>query len=243
MDLPDKYHFTAVIYEMQKQYYHGREWFKVKKEQRLEELNFHFKRWKTSDDSFCQNDLEKMAQQKMQAEHEQNSTASSLKISIKAKDITFTVQENNLKKIFVDKSEVIDIMKEKRNFRVKQQPFSQLWHQIQQLNLNDKYMAVRGKKFLMQFDLPRRFKNKQHIMDVIKSLDEGREYIDTNTFKSFKPGVHTFKLDYGCLMARNMQKPIVELWRLHWTQTFIAAEVSPILNEKLFTTYMKNKIF
>lgn len=104
-------------------------------------------------------------------------------------------------------------------------------------------MVIKGNKFLMQFDKPIEFKNEQNIMDLIKSLDEGRDFINNNTFKSTKPGIHTFKLDYGGLMARNMRKPIIEMWRLHWTQTFIAAEVNPIHNEKLFTTYLKNKIF
>lgn len=70
IDLPDKYHFVAAIYEMQKQFYHGKEWYRAKQEQRLDEAKYRFKRWKISDDSLCQNDLEKMAQQKMQAEHE-----------------------------------------------------------------------------------------------------------------------------------------------------------------------------
>ena len=59
-----------LIYEMQKQFYHGKEWYRAKQEQRLDEAKYRFKRWKISDDSLCQNDLEKMAQQKMQAEHE-----------------------------------------------------------------------------------------------------------------------------------------------------------------------------
>lgn len=44
LDLPDKFHFNATIYEMQKQYYHGQTWYKEKREKRIEELGYKIKR-------------------------------------------------------------------------------------------------------------------------------------------------------------------------------------------------------
>ena len=46
--------------------------------------------------------------------------------------------------------------------------------------------------------------SREHVVDLIKSLDEGRNFITAQTFRSFKPAVHTFKLDYGYLMGRNL---------------------------------------
>jgi hypothetical protein len=104
-------------------------------------------------------------------------------------------------------------------------------------------VTVKGKNLLLQFEIPKRFRNTQYTLDVVKSLDEGRQYIKEDTFKGFKPGVHTFKIDYLYMMARNMQRPIIELWKLNWNQIFIVAEVNPIFNMELFTTTLKNKIF
>lgn len=59
-DLPHNFHFSAVIYEMQKQYYHGKRWYDSKIETRMEEQSFRFKRWKSA----LHNDLEHMAKQK-----------------------------------------------------------------------------------------------------------------------------------------------------------------------------------
>jgi hypothetical protein len=47
MDLPDKLHFSAIIYEMQKQFYHGKNWYNQKKEDRINSIGFRFKRWKS----------------------------------------------------------------------------------------------------------------------------------------------------------------------------------------------------
>lgn len=231
MDLPDKYHFCAVLYEMQKQYFHGRDWYAAKS-QRVGEVYSHLKRGKQPEDAL--NTLEKMAASK-KAQADQPKARSDLTICLQVKDLTFSVQENNLKKVFVDKSETIELMSLKGLLRVKQKPFKQFWDTLQQKNLNDKYIFAHGKKFLMQFDLPRRFASEEYLLDLIKSLDEGREYITPDTFRGLKPGIHTFKLDYGYLMARNMQRPLIELWRLHWKQTFIVAEVNPIQNLELFT--------
>ena len=95
----------------------------------------------------------------------------------------------------------------------------------------------------MQFELPKDFKSKEYTLNYIKSLDEGRNFITPETFVAFKPGVHTFKIDYLFLMARNMLRPLVELRGFNWVQTFIMAEVNPIQNLELFTCYLKNKIF
>jgi hypothetical protein len=82
--------------------------------------------------------------------------------------------------------------------------------------LNEKYVYVSGRNLMMQFELPKRFKNREYTLDVIKSLDEGRNFITSSTFQSFKPGIHTMKIDYLYLMARNMQRPLFELWGLNW---------------------------
>ena len=104
-------------------------------------------------------------------------------------------------------------------------------------------MYAKGKNFLMQYEIPKIFKSNEYIVDIIKSLDEGRDHIKSDSFVAFKPGIHTFKIDYAYLIARNMQKPIVEMWRFNWNQTFIAAELNTNQNPSLFTTYLKNKIF
>ena len=45
------------------------------------------------------------------------------------------------------------------------------------------------------------------------------------------------------MMARNMQRPILEAWRLNLKSTVIVAEVNPIQNLALFTLNMRQKIF
>jgi hypothetical protein len=57
MDLPDTFHFSAVLFEMQKQYYHGNRWYNQAIEQRKEELGFKFKKWRSA----IYSDLELMA--------------------------------------------------------------------------------------------------------------------------------------------------------------------------------------
>ena len=41
----------------------------------------------------------------------------------------------------------------------------------------------------MQYEIPKRFRDKFYTLDFIKSLDEGRNYIEKDTFKSFNCGV------------------------------------------------------
>ena len=79
---------------------------------------------------------------------------------------------------------------------------------------------------MMQYEIPKIFKSKEYILDLIKSLDEARDFIKSDTFVNFKPGIHTSKFDYAYLIARNMKKPILEMWRVYWNQTFIAAELN-----------------
>jgi hypothetical protein len=114
---------------------------------------------------------------------------------------------------------------------------------LQKINLNEKYLHIKGKNFGMQYEVPSRFRNKEYILDLIKSLDEGRDFINPETFKSFVSGIHNFRLDYGYMMARNMRRPVVELWKINWKQTIIAATPSPDSNLQLFTTNIQNKIF
>ena len=95
----------------------------------------------------------------------------------------------------------------------------------------------------MQYEVPTRFKNKEYILDFIKSLDEGRDFIQTDTFNSFVSGIHNFRLDYGYMMARNMKRPVIEVWKINWKQTIISATLNPDSNKHLFTTFIQNKIF
>jgi hypothetical protein len=102
---------------------------------------------------------------------------------------------------------------------------------------------ITGENLFLQFEIPKRFRSREHILDVIKSLDEGRDFVTNESFQSFKPGVEHFKADYLHLMARNMQQPVVELWNLDWKQTFIVATVNPEQNMSLFTSWLQTKIF
>lgn len=109
--------------------------------------------------------------------------------------------------------------------------------------MNDKYATIHGKNLFLQFEIPRKYRNKELVLDLIKSLDEGREFITADTFDSFRPGNQHFKFDYAYVIARNMQKPIIELWNLDWRQVFIVASHNPELNKQLFTCQLQNKIF
>ena len=61
LDMPDTFHFSAIIYEMLKQYYHGKKWYNTKVDARSEELGFKFKKWRSA----LHSDLELMAKHKM----------------------------------------------------------------------------------------------------------------------------------------------------------------------------------
>lgn len=134
MDLPDDYHFCAVIYEMVKQHFHAREWFTVKRESRIEETSFVFKKWKSE-----------MAKPLKVADQPKRS----LKVSISVKNPEFSIDENKLKKNFVDKSESVEILEQKNFFRVKQKTFEKFWQRVHEFNLNDKFMHVKGKNLLL----------------------------------------------------------------------------------------------
>ena len=43
IDLPDKFHFCSIIYEIQKQYYHGKQWFDEKIQQQKRIFTFPIK--------------------------------------------------------------------------------------------------------------------------------------------------------------------------------------------------------
>jgi pyocin large subunit-like protein len=51
-----------------------------------------------------------MAKQKMLADQELRRSGKSLKINLTVKEPIFSIAENKLKKVFVDKSEAIEIM-------------------------------------------------------------------------------------------------------------------------------------
>ena len=53
-----------------------------------------------------------------------------LLMSFFIKDIDFSVQENKLKKMFVDKNEVQDILKQKDYFRVRHKSLENYWNRL-----------------------------------------------------------------------------------------------------------------
>lgn len=91
--------------------------------------------------------------------------------------------------------------------------------------------------------MPAIFKDRQHILDIICSLDEGRDFIGPDTFAALKPHKCLFKLDYAYMFSRNMQKPLAEVWGWQWTQTFVLAELSTKCCPSLFNYHAWNKIF
>lgn len=95
----------------------------------------------------------------------------------------------------------------------------------------------------LKYSVPDWMKDTQTVLNIVKSLDEGREFITDDSFASFKPSIHHFKIDYMCIRGRNMQKPLFKLWKVNWQQTFIIGRVNPSGNKSLFTTTLKNKIF
>jgi len=115
LDLPDKFHFVAIIYEMFKQFYHSKKWFDAKIEAKHEELGYKFKKWKSA----IHNDLELMAKQKLLTDKEQIKAKRSLNMAIIVDDATISIQDNKLKKLFVDKSEIVEILNQRRFFRIK----------------------------------------------------------------------------------------------------------------------------
>lgn len=61
MDLPDDFHFCAILHEMFKQYYHSKRWFKNCIKVTMDENNFKFKKWKCN----LYTELDLMKQQKL----------------------------------------------------------------------------------------------------------------------------------------------------------------------------------
>mmetsp|Transcript_26404 Transcript_26404/g.40306 ORF Transcript_26404/g.40306 Transcript_26404/m.40306 type:complete len:115 (+) Transcript_26404:1433-1777(+) len=114
---------------------------------------------------------------------------------------------------------------------------------MQEMNLNNKYLFIKGRNLYVKFELPQELRDKAHVLDVIKSLDEGRQFITPQTFTKFNPGTYIVKFDYGYLMARNLQKPLAELWKFNFKLTFIVAHLNPIENLDLFTCTLTNKVF
>jgi hypothetical protein len=57
--------------------------------------------------------------QKLNSDAEPSSKPKSLKISIHVKNPLFTIEENKLKKVFLDKSEAVEIMSQRHYLRVK----------------------------------------------------------------------------------------------------------------------------
>jgi hypothetical protein len=123
LDLPDKFHFCSVIFEMMKQYNHCKKWYDAKRELKHEEQGFKFKRWKSS----LHSDLELMAKQKIISDKEQIKSKRSFSLALIIEDGTLMIQENKIKKVFVDKSEIVEILNQRRLFRVKQKHFKKYW--------------------------------------------------------------------------------------------------------------------
>jgi hypothetical protein len=82
--------------------------------------------------------------------------------------------------------------------------------------LNKKYLQITGDNLTISCDVPKRFRDKEYVLDIVKSLDEGRDFITKESFDSFQPAIHHFKIDYLTMRARNLQEPIIQLWKLDW---------------------------
>ena len=171
-----------------------------------------------------------MAAEKEEKDRIESNQNKNLHLSFLFKEADFCIQENTMKKSFVDKNEIVNILQQKEFFRVKQSTLEEYWKKLQKIKLNEKYLHIKGKNFGMQYEIPIRFRDREYLLDLIKSLDEGREFIHANTFKSFVSGIHTFRLDYGYMMARNMKAPVIEVWKINWKQTIVSGTLDPSNN-------------
>lgn len=61
----------------------------------------------------------------------------------------FGVEDNNLKKVFTGKSEVVETLAQRRYTRVRQSGLSKFWMETQQKNLNNLFVHARGKNLTM----------------------------------------------------------------------------------------------
>ena len=111
-------------------------------------------------------------------------------MAIKIVHPVYSVLENCLKKAFVDKSEAVEIMVQREIFRMKQKPFETFWKKLQGSKLNDKYVHMTGKNLALEYTIPKDYRNKAYVLETVKSLDEGRDFIHVNTFSSFKPAIY-----------------------------------------------------
>jgi hypothetical protein len=110
------------------------------------------------------------------------------------------VDENNLKKVFVNKQNLCDNA-EFRNAN-KSETFFKFWKQINNQDLY--YCDVTFKRYFMRYEIPISYRNKELINKMVKDLDEARDYIKVHTFCGLRPSIHTLKFDYMCVMARAM---------------------------------------
>lgn len=104
----------------------------------------------------------------------------------------------------VDKSEMVEVLEQMNCYRIRQTGFSRLWKQFQQHKFNKYFIQVTGRNLSLKYSVPDWMKDTQTVLNIVKSLDEGREFITDDSFSSFKPSVHNFKIDYMCVRGRNM---------------------------------------
>lgn len=60
----------------------------------------------------------------------------SFSVEIFAKDALFQIEDNNLKRSMVDRSEIVEILERMNYYRIRQTGFSRLWKQFQQQKFN-----------------------------------------------------------------------------------------------------------
>ena len=74
-------------------------------------------------------------------------------------DVLIQVDETRVKKSWVNKLEVVDMLKERDVFRCQGQNIFKLLKRLHEGKLNDKVMILQGKSFRMQYEQP------QHLLD------------------------------------------------------------------------------
>ena len=62
-------------------------------------------------------------------------------------------------------------------------------------------------------------------------------------FNSFDGGFHNYKADYLSVHARNLLKPVLEVWDVDLKFLFVTAILNADLNPQLFKTRISVKLF
>jgi hypothetical protein len=80
-------------------------------------------------------------------------------VQVEVADVLIQVDETRVKKSWVNKLEVVDMLKERDVFRCQCQNIFKLLKRLHEGKLNDKVMILQGKSFRMQYEQP------QHLLD------------------------------------------------------------------------------